>query len=334
MRLDFAQPWVLALLPLALLPLLRRRRDTLRFSCIAWLPADPVGRALGVLWRSLACAALAGTLLGLAGPGQPGAQLQRTGRGAEVLILLDRSSSMDASVHTNGLQTAGRMSHEPKAQVVRELLGEFVSKRPDDRFAFMTFSTVPIMAVPFTHKSDTVQAALAATAIGRGLPETRMGDALLAAIDEFAPRSYSGSRVILIVSDGGAQLDEATRRRIRAGLAHEKIALYWIYVRSGPNAPNLDTDEAANAYGLGEELALHAFFKTLGTPYRLYQADDSNAIAAAMAEIDRQQNFPLTIHERVPRRDHAGACYLAALACCAALLAFRALQWQSWEATA
>jgi len=32
---DFARPWVLVLLPLVLLPLLRRRRDTLAFSCVA-----------------------------------------------------------------------------------------------------------------------------------------------------------------------------------------------------------------------------------------------------------------------------------------------------------
>ena len=105
--------------------------------------------------------------LGLAGPGQSGAQVQRTGRGAEILILMDRSSSMDATVHTNGLPMAGRMSQEPKAKVVRDLLSDFVARRPDNRFAFMTFSTVPIAVVPFTQKTDTVQAALAAVLDGR-----------------------------------------------------------------------------------------------------------------------------------------------------------------------
>jgi mxaC protein len=269
-------------------------------------------------------------VLGLAGPGQMQAQVERTGRGAEVMILLDRSSSMDATVHTNGLRMAGRMSQEPKAKVVRDLLSQFIARRTDDRLAFMSFSTVPIMAAPFTQKTDTVQAALAATAIGRGIPATRMDLALLAAIQEFENRGYSGSRVILMVSDGGAQLDEATRERIRAGLAREKIGLYWIYIRSGPNSPNLGT-ETTSGYGLGEELALHQFFKTLDTPYRLYQVDDSDALAAAMAEIDRQQNFPLTIHERVPRRDHSGLFYLAALLCCAGLLAVHAVQMRSWK---
>ena len=157
-----------------------------------------------------------------------------------------------------------------------------------------------------------------------------MGSALLVAIGEFEGRPYSGSRVILIVSDGGAQLDEPTRERIRAGLVHEKIALYWVYVRSGPNSPDL-TAGTNTVYGSAEEQALHDFFRTLKTPYHLYQTDDSEAMAAAMAEIDRQQNFPLSYHERVPRRDFGASFHLAALLCCAGLLACRALQLRSWS---
>jgi mxaC protein len=331
MRFDFAQPWMLLLLPLALLPLLRRRSDTLIFPFVAWLPPDRVGRLLGVLWRVLAVAAMACIVVGLAGPGQSGAQVLRSGRGAEVLILMDRSSSMDNVVHLNGFNDGGRFSvKESKNQIVRELLSTFVAKRPHDRFAFMTFSTSAMRVVPFTERGDMVRAGLAATGVGRGLPETRMGSALLAAIGEFEGRPYSGSRVILIVSDGGAQLDEPTRERIRAGLVHEKIALYWVYIRSGPNSPDL-TAGTNTVYGSAEEQALHDFFRTLKTPYRLYQTDDADAMAAAMAEIDRQQNFPLSYHERVPRRDFGAAFHLAALLCCAGLLACRALQLRSWS---
>ena len=38
--LDLLHPWILVLLPLAVLPLLRSRRDTLVYSSLAWLPAD------------------------------------------------------------------------------------------------------------------------------------------------------------------------------------------------------------------------------------------------------------------------------------------------------
>ena len=56
--------------------------------------------------------------------------------------------------------------------------------------------------------------------------------------------------------------------------------------------------------------------------------------AGLNTEIARQQNFPLTIHERVPRRDHGAAFYIAAMLCCAGLLACRAVQLQSWRKNA
>jgi mxaC protein len=339
MRLDFAQPWLLLLLPLALLPLLRRRSDTLVFSWLAWLPTDRVGRVAGFLWRAFAVTAMAAIVIGLAGPGQSGTQVLRTGRGAEVLILMDRSSSMDAVVHLNAPATAGGFSvTESKSEIVRRLLADFVARRVDDRFAFMAFSTSPMAAVPFTENGAVIQSALAATGVGRGLPDTHMGSALLAAIGQFEGRAYSGSRIVLVVSDGGAQLDETTRRRIQAGLAREKIALYWIYIRSGPNSPSLTGNgngngagTAAGLYESGEEMALHTFFQSLPTPYRLYQTDDSAAMAEAMAEIDRQQNFPLSFHERVPRVDWSAGFYLAALLACGGLLACRSVQLQDWQ---
>ena len=332
MGLDFLQPLWLLLMPLAALPLLRRRRDTLRFSSVGWLPSDPWGRAAGLLWRAFACGAMAGAVIGLAGPGQSGTQVQRTGKGAEVLILMDRSSSMDANLLPKDVKAGGQFnaSMPTKIQVVRELLADFVKRRPDDRFALMTFSTSPMLVAPFTQDHATVQAGLQATAIGRGLPDTLMGRALLAAIDQFEGRPYSGSRIVIVVSDGGAQLDDSQRQRIAAGLARHRIGLYWIYIRSGPNSPDL-TRTDAGTMDSDEEGALHAFFKTLITPYRLYQTDDPEAMATAIAEIDRQQNFPLTFTQQVPRLDFSAGCFGAALLCCLGLLACRALQLQTWR---
>jgi mxaC protein len=332
MAYDFTQPAWLLLLPVAALPLLRRRRDTLAYAAIAWLPVDRVGRLAGLLWRVFAVLAMAGIVVGLAGPGRSGAQVLRTGRGAEVLILMDRSSSMDANTLQKDVKSGGQFnaSRPTKSAVVRGLLSEFVARRPDDRFALMTFSTAAMQVAPFTEDHALIQAGLQATAIGRGLPDTLMGRALLAAIDAFEGRPYSGSRIVLIVSDGGARLDEAQRQRIAAGLARLKIGLYWIYIRSSPNSPDLTRDEAGTLDS-EEERALHTWFRSLATPYRLYQTDDAEAMASAMADIDRQQNLPLSWLEQVARVDHSPACFLISLLCCLGLLACRALQLTGWQ---
>src|SRR5512144_545027 len=224
--IDIAQPWVLLLLPLALLPLLRRRRDTLMFSHVPWLPVDHLGRIAGFVWRALAVVAIASTVLALAQPGRSETEVVRTGRGAEILVLIDRSRSMDDRMLTSDgkaldpvvvrAQAASR--GEQKGKVARKLLAKFVGDRPDDRFALMFFSANPIHVVPFTQHDEVVQAAITAGGVGRGLSDTDVGWALIAAIKEFDQRPYSGSRIILLVSDGGAKLDEDVRREIQEGM--------------------------------------------------------------------------------------------------------------------
>jgi mxaC protein len=333
--MDLAHPWVLLLLPLALLPLLPRRRDTLQFSHIAWLPKDRLGRALGFAWRALAVLAMASTVVALAGPGRAQSEVTRTGHGAEILVLMDRSRSMDDRMLTSDWKSLDPLvvraqswsRGEQKGKVARTLLAKFVAERPDDRFAVMFFSANPIHVVPFTQHDEVVQAAIAAGGVGRGLSDTDVGWALLTAIKEFDQRPYSGSRIILLVSDGGAKLDEETQREIRAGMLENRIALNWIYLRS-VNGPDFGNPEAQSD---AAEIALHRFFESLATPYRAYQTQTPEDLAQAIAEVGKLQNFPLDYVERIPRQDFTRQCLALAAACCAILIASGSRLLRSWR---
>ena len=333
--LDFAQPWALLLLPLALLPLLPRRREMLGFPWLAWLPADRAGRIAGWLWRALAALALLAIVLALAAPGTPQTEVMRTGHGAEILLLMDRSRSMDdrmlpsdwRSIDPASLRHQTRSRGPQKAQVMRDLLMRFVQQRPDDRFAVMFFSARPIHVVPFTQHDEAVMAGIAAGAVGRGLSETDVGRALLAAAAQFDHRSYSGNRIVLLVSDGGARLDEQTRQRLRADFSRNRIALYWIYLRS-IGGPVLD--DAGTGDEIAPELALHRFFQTLPTPYRAYQADAAEDLEKAIIDVGARENFPLEFAERVPRRDYGRHCLALAALCCVLLLLGHSLVLREW----
>jgi mxaC protein len=324
--IDFAQPWMLLMLPLALLPLLPRRSDTLAFAHVAWLPVDPVGQAAGLLWRGCGVLAMLSIVVGLAGPGRAHLQVLRVGSGAEMLILMDRSSSMDDVM---GIKPVVESAGVSKNEVARHALTRFVDERPDDRLAFMMFGISPIPVVPFTPNHRIIQAAIAGTAFGRGMPDTQLDRGLLAAIGQFDGRQYSGRRAIVLVSDGGARLGVHARQEIKRGLVRDQIALYFIYLRSGVYSPDLNalapSDESS------AEAELHRYFLTLSTPYRLYQAGDAHAMAAAMAEINRQQKARVSLVERLPRQDRSPYCFAAALLCCALLLALRLVQVRSWS---
>ncbi len=334
--MDFAHPWALLLLPLALLPLVPTRRDALVFSHLDSLPRDLAGTLLGAAWRALGALALLAIVAGLAGPGRPGTKVHRTGRGAEIVVLMDRSRSMDEkmlpadwrTVDPLNLRYQAQSRGEPKGRMARELLSKFVAARPDDRFALMFFSTNPIEVVTFTQHDEVVQAAIAAGNVGRGLADTDVGRALGAAIAEFDQRAYTGSRIVLLVSDGGARLDEQTKHRLVAAVRRNRVSLAWIYLRS-VNSPRLDTPGDADASI--PEIALHRFFQTLPGGYRAYEAEDPEELARAVADVGRQQTFPLDYLEEVPRRDFGRLALALGAACCALMVALRTRVMASWR---
>ena len=334
--MDFLHPWALLLLPLALLPLVPVRRDTLLFSCLDVLPPDRAGDLLGAAWRALGVLGLLAVVVGLAGPGRPGTQVRRTGHGAEIVVLMDRSRSMDErmlpadwrTVDPLSLRYQAQSRGEPKGRMARELLSKFVAGRPDDRFALMFFSTNPIEVVSFTQHDEVVQAAIAAGNVGRGLADTDVGRALAAAIAEFDQRAYTGSRIVLLVSDGGARLDEPTKRRLVAAVRRNRVSLAWIYLRS-VNSPRLDTPGDAEA--AAPEIALHRFFQTLPGGYRAYEAEDPAELARAVADVGRRQTFPLDYLEEVPRRDFGRVALGLAAACCASMVVLRTLLIGGWR---
>jgi mxaC protein len=213
-----------------------------------------------------------------------------------------------------------------KIKVAREVLANFITQRPYDRFGLTFFSTNPIHVVSFTQHDEIVLAGIAAGATGRGLADTDVGRGLLSAIGEFDGRSYSGSRIIVLVSDGGAQLDDETKQRIQAGLQRNRIALYWLYLRS-LNGPELDK---AQDEGMAE-IALHHYFQTLHTPYRAYQAEVPEDLSKAIAELGQQQSFPLDYVERTPRQSFSPYCLAVGLLCCLLMLAYRWLLLRSWR---
>lgn len=331
----FERPWLLLLLPLALLPLWPSSRDALPFASVAWLPADSAGRIAQMLWTTFAIVALATLILALAEPGRPQTAVERVGRGAEIVVLMDRSRSMDDHMlpsNWHKLDPNDRMTHldsgPAKAQMARDLLSKFVAQRTDDRFALMFFSTRPLRVVPFTQHDAVVQAGIAAGGVGPGLSDTEVGAALLAAIGEFDHRAYSGSRIILLVSDGGSDLSAETRQRISNGLVRNRIALYWIYLRRF-SSPRLD--DAAAAKAGAPEITLHQFFQTLRTPYRAYQADEPEDLARAVADVGREQNSPLDFTELVPRVSYAPYFLWAATFCCLMLSLYKGLSLRRWQ---
>jgi mxaC protein len=348
--MSFDDAWVLWLLPLAALPLVAPARTRLNNGWLAFAPRDRLSDAAGWALRVAGTLALAALVFALAGPWRPEYTAPRVGRGAEIVLVLDRSRSMDQGFAPSRVppaaagrgtgpealdyyfsQTPARL-RESKGKVARQLLGEFTAQRPDDRFALIVFSTLPMRVLDFTQKGEVIQAAIAAGNIGRGLSETNIGLALDAAIEMFDGRPYTGSRIIMLVSDGGDRMDPDTRERLSHMARKQRVSIYWLYLRSA-NSPSLKLSEhdSAAAADSVPELLLHRFFQSLETPYKAYEAGDSQALQQAIADVNRLEKLPITYHDLVPRRDLSSWLHGFALCAIGLLLLARWVEIRRWH---
>jgi len=312
-ELHLAAPLWLLLLPLVALPWLARSADTRRVAWTAPLPRDPLADWLLRLRKLLASIAIGAIAVSLAGPYRAQAPVERIGRGSEIVLLLDRSRSMDQPfVETprsinpywqekrGGALFAGD-SAEGKGHIARRVLADFARGRPHDFMAYIVFSSYPITVLGFTQNPDMIQAAIGAGDIGRGLQDTDIGRALLAGAALWDERPWRGARTLVLVSDGGAQLDEDMRARLAYELRRRQVAINFIYIRSYNSHSLKDVVPDADIPKI-PELALHTWLGQLGLSYHAYEAENGADLRNAVADIGARENAPISYTEVLPRQ--------------------------------
>ncbi|QJD29282.1 vWA domain-containing protein [Methylococcus geothermalis] len=310
-------------LPLTLLPLWRLPLRPEPWPWLALLPVDAASRAVDLSLRLAGAGAILALLLGSAGLHRREYTVERTGYGAHMVLLLDRSRSMDDSF-------AGRTSgggEESKSAAAERLLSGFVSGGRNDRVGVAAFSTSPLFVLPLTDNRQAVLAAVHAMKLP-GLAQTHVSKGLAMALSYFGDEPPAGSRIILLVSDGAAEVDPDSELKLRRWFKEKGVRLYWIFLRTAGShgifeAPDNPEDDNAQAR---PERYLHLFFTSLGIPYRAYEAEDADALKRAIADIDREEQRPLRYAERVPRRDLQAYCYLAAALALAWLVAAKGME--------
>jgi mxaC protein len=317
MNLALDMPMALVLLPLALLPLVFAVQKAQGYPSLAAIAPDPLSRAVDIGLHVLGALAIAALIAGIGGLHLKGQSVERIGEGANIVLLLDRSSSMDDTF-------AGRPPGDgeaSKSAAARRLLRDFIARRPHDRFGVAAFSTLPMYVLPITSHKDAVLGAV--DAITRpGLAFTNVGLGLTLALSMHELDPTSASRAILLVSDGAAVIDRRVQEKLRAQIAKRPVNLYWLYLRTAGapgifDAPGPDVPDTPQAL---PERHLNLFFHTLKVPYRAFEAENPQAVADAITEIDKLERNPIRYQERIPEQDLTNVAYGAAAAALILLL--------------
>jgi mxaC protein len=314
----FTNPFALYLLPLAVLPLLVSAQKQEAFPSLSGFEVDRLSQVISAALRIAGMLAIVGLILGIAGISLRERTIDRIGHGAHIVLLIDRSSSMDDTFA--GRQPSG--AEESKSKAAKRLLKDFVINRPHDRIGVAAFSTAPIHVVPITDHKGLILGAI--DAIDRpGLAFTDVGRGLAMALSMTEDDVSQGSRAIVLVSDGAAVIARRVQDALRAEFARHPAHLYWLYLRTeGTNGifeePPPDTEDTPQVL---PERHLHKFLQSLHVPYRAFEAESPEAVKAAIAEIGKLEQTPVVYSEHIPQYDLSRWAYALALLGMLALLA-------------
>jgi mxaC protein len=323
MNLAFSHPWLLLLLPLSLLPLFTSLFERRAAACGHLIALSPLTIWLNRLILATAVMGMASLIIGISGLHILEQTVTRTGNGAHIVFVLDRSASMN---ETFGGKTPDE-NEQSKAEAARRLLSEFVSTRPHDLFGVAGFSTQPFYISPLTEHKTAIQAAINSMETP-GLAFTNVAKGLGMGLSYFKDQPHTGSRVIVLVSDGAASLDHRAQKTLREWFERYRVRLYWFFLRTENGLGIYSEPDSAQDDNprVMPERHLHKFFNTLSVPYHAYEVDTVASLQASIAELDELEGLPLIYEEKIPRQSLAIWFYCLSLFSILLLVAVKLLE--------
>jgi mxaC protein len=296
----FTNPLGLYLLPLMLVPFFFGIQQREGYPSLAVVPPDRLSQWITWALRIIGALAIGALVLGISGIALRERKFERFGQGAHIVLLIDRSASMNDTFA--GREPSG--AEESKSSAAKRLIKDFVIERKHDRFGVAEFSTAPMHIVPITDHKEIVLNAI--DAIDRpGLAFTDVGRGLGMALSMIDEDVLPGSRAIVLVSDGVAVVGRRVQESLRVDFARRPVHLYFLYLRTeGSNSmfatPPPDAEDTPQAL---PERHLNKFFQSLHVPYRAYEAENAGAVKSAIADIGKLEQTPIVYTERIPQYD-------------------------------
>ena len=324
--MTFSFPWVLWFIPIAFIPLLFKEASLQYYSWNEMIPKDRLSRIVAIILKFIATMILLAIIIGLSGPHSRQKEIEQTGIGAQIGLVLDRSASMDDPFAGNDQSKVGEM----KSAAAARLITDFVKSRANDMIGMVSFSNSGMYVLPLTDNKNAIISAVRATA-GNALFQTNIGSGLTTGAELFNKVPDSGSRVMILLSDGAGRIDAATQEKIKDWLGRFKISLYWIVLRQPGGISIFNTSyKARDDEALPPQIELNEFFKTLRSPFQAYEAEDPKTLQKAIEDINQKEKKPIKYFEKIPGQDYSTHCFIVAALMMIGLLMLKLIEVRSW----
>jgi mxaC protein len=185
--------------------------------------------------------------------------------------------------------------------------------------------------LPLTENKEAVVAAVRATA-GNALFQTNIGSGLTSAAGLFDKVPDSGSRAVVLLSDGAGRIDADTQQKIKDWYDRMHLSLYWIVLKQ-PGGLSIFNENYVpqEDQPLPPEIELYEFFKTFKTPFNAYEAENPKTLQLAIEDINRKEKKPIKYLEKIPGKDFSNLCFMIAAIMIALLLGVKYLEVKTWK---
>ena len=164
---------------------------------------------------------ITGVVLALASPVLTREYQDSHKEGRDIVLIIDASDSM---------RQRGFDPSEPrksKFDVVKEVVNDFIDKRPDDRIGVVTFADVAFIASPLTFEKEFLNDIVAYQQLGIAGKRTAINDALVQTYGMLS-KSKAKSKIAILLTDGRDNMSKISFNDVRNIISKSDVKLYTI----------------------------------------------------------------------------------------------------------
>ncbi|MGZ8269639.1 MAG: vWA domain-containing protein [Methylophilus sp.] len=319
------QPWALLLLPLVFAPFFFKSQQGHLYSSLEMMPKDKVSDIANMIVKLITSLMLLSIVLALASPQGASKKEQRIGKGAQTVFVIDRSVSMD---HPFAGQSNSGRAAEIKSAAARRLITHFIDSRPDDMMGVVGFTNSALYGMKITTNRDGIHAAINA-ATGAALNQTNIGAGVTQAASLFDSIQSSGSRAVILLSDGAGKLSPRVKYKIKQQFLAKKLNFYWIVLRE-PDDISIFTKDTYAEDQTPDAIMLDRFFSSLKIKYKAFEADNPTALQSALQYIDSKEKNMIQYSVEVAGHDYSKNLIRLAMLLSILILVIKNLKVHAW----
>ncbi len=287
--MTFAQPWFLLLL--LLLPLFAWLKGRHGYQPAFLYSSLQLVKGITALTPSRAGQFLARVrwlifallIIALARPQMGQGEAKVTASGIDIVIVLDLSGTMASEDFELRGERVNRLV------IAKDVLRQFIQKRPSDRIGLVAFAGRPYLAAPLTLDHDFLLQNLDRLRLGMIEDRTAIGSALATAVNRLRDVP-SKSKIVVLMTDGQNNAGDIPPLTAAEAAHALRIKVYTIGVGTRGEAPIPVTDAFGNKgyrnipVDIDEDLLREIARQTGGNYYR---ADSSATLRGIYREINQ-----------------------------------------------